>query len=168
MGVHNLVLMELREKTAQFRNPAYGEMPFWLPLNHVGILMKKTDGTTDIEVPAWLERKHRQLAGDEVFEATRDERQHQHQRRREMAFEQKDNSGSLFKNDRKEKDSHPDYRGSAMIDGVEMWISAWLKEGKNGTKFMSLSFKPKDEQKPQAKGGGRGADLNDDIPFSAP
>lgn len=164
MGVHNLVLMELREKTAQFRNPAYGEMPFWLPLNHIGILMKKTDGTTDIEVPAWLERKHRQLAGDAVFEASKGERQHQ--RRKEMAFEQKDNSGSLFKNDRKEKDTHPDYRGSAMIDGVDMWISAWLKEGKNGQKFMSLSFKPKDEQKSAGKPANRKtADEDSEIPF---
>jgi len=33
-----------------------------------------------------------------------------------MAYEQKPNTGSLFKNDRKEADTHPDYKGSALID----------------------------------------------------
>jgi hypothetical protein len=40
-----------------------------------------------------------------------------------MAYEQKDNSGSIFKNDRKESANHPDAKGSCMIDGVEYWIS---------------------------------------------
>ena len=43
--------------------------------------------------------------------------------------------GVLFRNDRKEKETHPDYKGSCEVDGVEMWISAWIKDGKNG-KFM--------------------------------
>lgn len=87
-----------------------------------------------------------------------------------MAYEQKENSGSLFKNDRKEKDTHPDYRGSALINGEEMWISAWIKEGKSG-KFMSLSFQPKDQQQPrQQKQAGPAADpseFSDDIPFAS-
>jgi hypothetical protein len=52
--------------------------------------------------------------------------------------------GVLFKNDRKEKDTHPDYKGSAEIEGVEYWLSAWIKTSTKG-KFMSLSFKAKDE-----------------------
>lgn len=52
--------------------------------------------------------------------------------------------GVLFKNDRKEKDTHPDYKGSCEVDGVEFWLSAWIKTGQKG-KFMSLSFSPKEE-----------------------
>ena len=62
-----------------------------------------------------------------------------------MAYQQRPNSGTLFKNDRKEKPTHPDYTGEADIDGVPMRISAWIKEGKRG-KFMSLAFKLKDDR----------------------
>lgn len=51
--------------------------------------------------------------------------------------------GVLFKNTRKTTDKHPDYNGSATIDGEDYWLSAWIKEGKSG-KFMSLAFKVKD------------------------
>lgn len=56
--------------------------------------------------------------------------------------ERRDNSGVLFKNDRKEQDTHADYRGSITINGMEYWLDAWIKQGAKG-KFMSLSAKPK-------------------------
>jgi uncharacterized protein (DUF736 family) len=52
--------------------------------------------------------------------------------------------GSLFRNDRKEKDTHPDYTGTCQIDGVEYYMNAWFKEAKSGKKYFSFSFKPKD------------------------
>jgi hypothetical protein len=65
-----------------------------------------------------------------------------------MAFEHKENSGSLFKNERKTTDKHPDYTGSGLIEGVDMWISAWVKPAKEGKKpFMSLAFSRKDGAK---------------------
>jgi hypothetical protein len=83
------------------------------------------------------------------------------------------NRGVLFKNDRKESDKHPDYKGNINVNGVEFWLSAWIKDGAKG-KFMSLSIQPKEEQKPAPKradpiSSGRSlkADMDDDIPFSS-
>ena len=84
-----------------------------------------------------------------------------------MTYEQRDNSGSLFRNDKKETDNHPDYNGSAMVGGQEVWMSAWLKTSTNGKKFMSFSFKPKDQQaaKPVAKSAPASPEIDDDMPF---
>ena len=32
------------------------------------------------------------------------------------------NGGALFPNDKKEKESHPDFRGNIDIEGKEFWI----------------------------------------------
>lgn len=61
-----------------------------------------------------------------------------------MAYEAKNNTGSLFKNDKKEKDTHPDRNGQCMIDGKAYWVSGWIKQDRNGNPWMSLSFKAKD------------------------
>jgi len=72
------------------------------------------------------------------------------------------NRGAAFKNERKEKDTHPNYTGSLNVDGKDHWISIWIKEGKKG-KFLSLSVKAK-EDKP---GVSQSRDVFDDdsIPF---
>lgn len=81
-------------------------------------------------------------------------------------FEQKDNSGVLFKNEKKTEDKHPLYKGQAMIDGQEYWISAWLKDGKNG-KFMSLAFELKKEQNGNIKASSKKEEESseDSMPF---
>ena len=63
-----------------------------------------------------------------------------------MAFEVKDNTGSMFPNDRKESANHPDAKGSAMIDGVEYWVSGWNKKTQEGKPWRSLAFTRKDQQ----------------------
>lgn len=78
-------------------------------------------------------------------------------------YETKNNSGALFKNQRKETDKHPDYKGNAVINGVDMWVSAWIKTAQStGDKYMSLSFQPKNEEQES----GRQAPMESgDIPF---
>ena len=91
-----------------------------------------------------------------------------------MAYEPKPGSFSLFKNDKKESENHPDYKGDGLdIDGRPIWVSAWIKQGAKG-KFMSCAFKIK-EPKPagntdhgKAKANAYQADdLDDraDLPF---
>ena len=63
-----------------------------------------------------------------------------------MAYEIKPETGSLFKNDRKESDTHPDYKGTALLSGVEHWMDAWINTTKDGSKYMSLKFKPKEDR----------------------
>lgn len=58
--------------------------------------------------------------------------------------EKRDNSGVVFTNNRKEKDTHPDRTGSATVGGVEYWVSGWIKQDRNGKQFLSLAFKPKE------------------------
>lgn len=65
-----------------------------------------------------------------------------------MAYEPKDNTGSLFRNEDKKAENHPDYKGQVLINGVSMWVAGWLKTTKDGSKFLSLSFQEK-TAKPQ-------------------
>lgn len=62
-----------------------------------------------------------------------------------MTYEHKPNTGSLFRNDRREKDTHPHAQGSALIDGVEYWLSAWTNRAKDGSPYQSLKFTRKEQ-----------------------
>lgn len=81
------------------------------------------------------------------------------------------NRGVLFKNDRKEKETHPDYKGNYTdANGAEFWLSAWLKKDKNGNTFMSLSTTAKDDAHNRGMAQVRQAakpteELEDDLPF---
>lgn len=83
------------------------------------------------------------------------------------------NRGILYRNDRKEQDNHPDFKGSINVDGIDYWLSGWTKEGKEGSKmegrkFFSLSIKPKEETTkpaPKRQQVSQAAEFNDEIPF---
>jgi uncharacterized protein (DUF736 family) len=79
--------------------------------------------------------------------------------------------GRLFKNDDKQKDTHPDYRGDCQIDGISYFMDAWLKEAQSGRKYMSFSFKKKEKPSSAAPAPQKAAaapkfdDMDDSIPF---
>ena len=83
-----------------------------------------------------------------------------------MAYEQRDNIGTVFNNDRKEKETHPDRTGTAMVDGVMYYVNGWVKQGAKGP-FLSLSFKRKDaaHAAPRRDPISSGLDMTDDVPF---
>lgn len=76
-----------------------------------------------------------------------------------MAYEHKDGSGSLFRNDKGDNASRPDYRGDLMVGGTLYEVAGWIKESSNGNKFLSLSAKPKDAKEPKK------VKEAEDIPF---
>tara|TARA_R110000868_G_scaffold30354_1_gene112434 strand:+ start:29 stop:277 length:249 start_codon:yes stop_codon:yes gene_type:complete len=55
-------------------------------------------------------------------------------------FEQKNGTGVLFTNNKRETEKHPTMTGKIVTpDGIEYRISAWTKEGANG-KYLSLAL----------------------------
>lgn len=80
------------------------------------------------------------------------------------------NTGSLFKNDKGDNEKRPDYKGSVNVDGVEYWLSAWIRTaGDNskraGEKFMSLKLEAKEQQQAQQPSPKPQAAVDQDIPF---
>ena len=54
--------------------------------------------------------------------------------------ENREMSGVLFRNRRKSQEKHPDYTGSCKIDGKVYYVSAWIKESAEGTKYFSMAY----------------------------
>ncbi len=86
-----------------------------------------------------------------------------------MAYEPKEGSGALFKNDKGDNPARPDYRGDIMLGGKLYEVSGWIKPlpSDASKKFMSLSGKlkgrdtsaPAGRQQPARRG-----DYDDDGP----
>lgn len=65
-----------------------------------------------------------------------------------MAFKTRENSGALFKNNRKEKKTHPDFQGKIVLspelaeiaaDGGELQLAAWKQTSEAGNNYISIA-----------------------------
>ena len=74
------------------------------------------------------------------------------------------NKGVLFKNDKKGNEKAPDYTGKMNVNGKEMRLAAWIREGAKG-KFMSLSLSEQQEKKPSKTEPSKIEDMDEDVPF---
>ena len=87
------------------------------------------------------------------------------------------NRGRLFKNDRKEKETHPDFRGDCGLsvkelkallaeatgDTVPFYVKGWKKVSKNDVAYLSLAFDAKTESSAPKKPAP--VEVNDSDPF---
>ena len=85
-------------------------------------------------------------------------------------------TGMLFRNDKGDNEKRPDYKGSCEVNGVQYWISGWVRTaGENskraGEKFISMKLEPKDQPQAQPQRAAvqqqpaTVANMDDDIPF---
>lgn len=83
-----------------------------------------------------------------------------------MAYEIKDNTFSLFENDKKGNDKAPDWRGKGMVNGKEVRVAVWKRKSASGVEYLSGSieepFKPATE--PAHEEPAKEA-VTDEIPF---
>ncbi len=79
------------------------------------------------------------------------------------------NRGTLGKNKNRKTEKHPEYNGSLNVGGTDYWISGWIQTNKqDGSKFFSLSVKPKDERGAVQRAAVQPANddfIDSDIPF---
>jgi len=64
-------------------------------------------------------------------------------------YQNKQNEGALFKNNKRKTDNHPEYTGSINVNGQDFWLSAWVNESQAGTKYFKMSVKPKQDKESQ-------------------
>ena len=55
-------------------------------------------------------------------------------------MEQKNNTGAIFKNDKKTAENQPDYKGKITVDNKQWEISLWVRIAQSGVKYMSASI----------------------------
>lgn len=60
------------------------------------------------------------------------------------------NKGALFLDNKRTNEKAPHYRGNAMVNGVQVKMSAWVNVSqKDGSKYLSLKFENADQQQQQ-------------------
>ncbi len=70
-----------------------------------------------------------------------------------MAFQLKEDYGSLWKNENKSKDNQPDYTGKINIGGTVMRLGAWKNTTNDGKTYLSIKLSEFQEQKSESSDG---------------
>ena len=72
------------------------------------------------------------------------------------------NSGILSRDAERKTDKHPEFKGTAEVNGVEYWLSAWVNENDRG-KYFKINFK---EKEPRVESTQAPSSVDkDDVPF---
>ena len=85
-----------------------------------------------------------------------------------MAYTIKENTFSLFHNDKGDNDKRPDWAGKGKINGKEVRVSLWLRKSASGIEYLSgsISEAVKPAEEPQAVAETKEEILDDSqIPF---
>lgn len=78
---------------------------------------------------------------------------------------------SIWKNEKKTTDKHPDFTGSGEVDGVEYWVSAWRRGKDDNPKVPALKLSLQKKDDVHRKGVDSAKDaidnnfVDDDLPF---
>ena len=70
-----------------------------------------------------------------------------------MAFQLKEDYGSLWPNENKSKDNQPDYTGKINIGGTVMRLGAWKNTTDGGKTYLSIKLSEVQEQKSSPSDG---------------
>lgn len=87
-------------------------------------------------------------------------------------MERKNNTAVIFKNNYKEKETQPDFKGEGVVNGEEVRIAMWVNTSKKGDKYFAATFEKKEQQdgsgnvqKEQPKKAETKQEADDDLPF---
>ena len=80
-------------------------------------------------------------------------------------------SAVLFKNEYKQSEKHPDYKGRGEWKGSQFDLAAWIKTDRKGQKFMSLKLSkpyekadaPQDRRQTPVQEKGQYQDASDNL-----
>jgi uncharacterized protein (DUF736 family) len=65
-----------------------------------------------------------------------------------MAYEHKNNTFTMFKNEGKEKETQPDFTGQGKINEKDVEIAGWKKISASGKEYISFKVTNKEEEAP--------------------
>ena len=81
-------------------------------------------------------------------------------------MEIKNNKGSIFKNDYKTKDTHPDYKGKMVVDGVNKAIALWFNQPEGKKAYFSVTISdPYKAPEQEESAPEQGKPAADGLPF---